>query len=98
MSFRRRQHFSGPSVFGIGKTQIPACRCFQMGVSKLGQVTGEAFAFWFEGLSALLPTILLHILGQWNADEARNSAEAEESVVSTCRLDSASGPHVNKNL
>ena len=69
-----------------------------MGVSQLSEIAGEALSFGFEGLLRLLPAVALHVLGQGNADEMGDSAEAKESGVATGGVDSASGAHVDEDL
>ena len=69
-----------------------------MGVTQLRKIAGETRPFRFEGLLGLLPAVLLHVLGHGNADEAWNSAEAEELGVAACGLHSASRAHVDEHL
>src|SRR5437879_3817460 len=92
------EHLFRSCVFSVGEVQIPACRNFEMSVSQLCQIAGETFSFGFKGLLGLLPTVVLHVFGEWNADETGDSAEAKESGVSAGGVCSASGPHVDEDL
>jgi hypothetical protein len=62
------------------------------------KVAGETFSFGFQGLLRLLPTVVLHVLGQGNTDETGDSAEAKESGVATGGLNPAGGSHVDEYL
>ena len=46
-------------VFCVRQVQVPAFRGFEMRVSQLGQVAGEAFSFGFQGLLLQLAEELL---------------------------------------
>ena len=85
-------------VFGFGEVEVPACGSVEMGVAELGEIAGETGGFGFEGLVGLLPAVLLHVFGDGNADEARDSAETEEVCVAAGGFDSASRPHVDEDL
>ena len=69
-----------------------------MSIPQLCQIAGYALSFGFKGLLGLLPTVVLHVVGYGNADEAGDSAEAKEFGVATGGLDSASRAHVDEDL
>jgi len=92
------EYFFRSRAFCVGEVQVPACGGFEMRVSQLRQIAGEALCFGFEGLGGFLPTVVLHVVGDGDADETGDSAEAKESGVATGGLDSASRPQVDEHL
>src|SRR4030088_3246633 len=97
-----REDLFCPGLFCFGEVQVPTCGSFEMGVPQLCQIAGQALSFGFEGLLGLLPTVALHVVGQGNADDTGDSAEAKESGVAAGGgaggVDAASGTHVDEDL
>src|SRR4030088_3140204 len=93
-----REYLFCPGVFCFGEVQVPTCGSFEMGVPQLCQIAGQALSFGFEGLLGLLPTVALHVVGQGNADDTGDSAEAKESGVATGGFDPASRSHVDEYM
>ena len=55
----------------------------------IADVAGKPLSLGFKRVAFLLPTRLLHVLGERNADQLADSAEAEEALVSLSRGDAA---------
>ena len=78
--------------------KVPTCGSVEVGVSEFGDIAGETRSFGFEGLFGLVPAAFLHVFGDGDADESRDPAETEESLVAASGLDATSRTEVDKYL